>query len=269
MNLETIKGRIVKPQRVVIYGPEGIGKSTLASQFPRPVFVDTEGSTEQLDVVRFPRPQDWAEFAGFLRQAAEGDHEFRTLVVDTVDWAERLCTQFVCARARKAGIEDFGYGKGYTYLAEEFGHMLTTLTRLRERGMHVVLVAHSQIRKFEQPDEMGAYDRYELKCSRQVSPLLKEWADMLLFCQYKTVVVEGTDGSRRKAVGGRERRLYTSHTAAWDAKNRHGLRDELPFEYRAIASAFEPAGATSAPSRDAAPTAGHINNAAQVVAERR
>lgn len=231
--LSLIHGKVNKPQRVVIYGPEGIGKSTLAAAFPEPVFLDTEGGTIHLDVTRFPKPDNWEDVLGFIAQLSQNEHNFKTLVIDTVDWLERLLIEYICQKSHKDGIEDFGYGKGYTYLAEEFSRFLQGLETLREQGVHIVMVAHSTIRKFEQPDAAGAYDRYELKLSKQCAPLLKEWCDLLLFVNYFTKVTE-KDG-RQKAVGGKERRIYTSHCAAFDAKNRHDLDDVLPMTFESIA----------------------------------
>ncbi len=141
--LALVSGKIALPQRAVIYGPEGIGKSTLAAAFPAPVFLDTEGGTAQLDVVRFPRPEYWEHVADTITQLATCDHDRRTLVIDTVDWLERLLAEYLCRRANKDSIEDFSYGKGYTILAEEFSRFLGSLEVLRKRGMHVVMVAHS------------------------------------------------------------------------------------------------------------------------------
>ena len=252
--LPLITGKVEKPQRVVIYGPEGIGKSTLASAFPEPVFLDTEGGTIHLNVTRFPQPESWDEILGLIIQLGQSEHNFQTLIIDTVDWLERLLIEHICRKAHKDGIEDFGYGKGYTYLAEEFSRFLQSLEPLRNRGMHLVMVAHSTIRKFEQPDAAGAYDRYELKLSKQCAPLLKEWCDLLLFVNYFTKVTE-TDG-RKKAVGGKERRIYTAHCAAFDAKNRHGLDDVLPMEFAAIAHVFpaqgKPPASKAAPATPAA-----------------
>lgn len=225
-------------QKVVVYGPEGIGKSTFASQFPDPVFIDTEGSTKHMDVGRLPRPTSWKMLQEEILYART-DRICQTLVIDTADWAEQLCVEAVCSKHGKAGIEDFGYGNGYVYVKEEFARFLDRLTDVTESGIHVVLNAHAQIRKFEQPDESGAYDRYELKLGKktqsQTSPLVKEWADMLLFANYKTLSVAVDDqGKKHKAKGGR-RVMYTAHHPCWDAKNRHGLAEELPFEYTAIA----------------------------------
>ena len=139
----------------------------------------------------------------------------------------------------EAGIEDFGYGNGYVYTKEEMGRFLNRLSEVVEAGVNVVLTAHAQIRKFEQPDELGAYDRWELKLgkktSSQTSPLFKEWADMLLFANYKTFSIAVDDkGQKRKAQGG-ERVMYTSHHACWDAKNRYGLSEQVPFSFSSIA----------------------------------
>lgn len=167
----------------------------------------------------------------------------KTLVIDTIDWAEMMCISDVCAAHQKKGIEDFGYGNGYVYTKEEFGRFLNKLSEVVNAGINVVLTAHAQIRKFEQPDEMGAYDRWELKLGKktasQTSPLVKEWSDMLLFANYKTYSIAVDDkGKKHKAQGGK-RVMYTSHHACWDAKNRYGLPDELPFDYKEIAAIIE------------------------------
>ncbi|MEF2969261.1 ATP-binding protein [Paenibacillus sp. M1] len=240
---EIISGTVQTAQKVVLYGPEGIGKSSLAAQFPTPVFIDTEGSTKQLNVQRLPKPSSWE----MLKQQAlwvkqQGASRFGTLVIDTVDWAEMLCVDSICAAHNKNGVEDFGYGKGYIYVAEEIGRFLNLLSDVVEAGIHVVLTAHAQIIKFEQPDEMGAYDRYQLKLGQKTgsrtAPLVKEWADIVLFINYKTFsVATDKEGKKNKAQGG-ARTMYTTHHPAWDAKNRHGLPDELPLDYSRIAHIF-------------------------------
>ena len=229
-----------RAQRVVIYGTEGIGKSTLASQFPKPLFIDTEGSTSNMDVKRLDKPTSWTMLMNQIAFVKANSDKFKTLVIDTIDWAESLAIESVCAQHGKRGIEDFGYGNGYTYVREEFGRLLNKLQELVDIGINVVLTAHSQLRKFEQPDEDGAYDRYELKLgkktSSQTAPVVKEWCDLLLFCNYKTMVMT-SETKKKKATGGK-RVMYTTHHPAWDAKNRHGLPDELPMEYAAIAHIF-------------------------------
>lgn len=235
--MKIISGKITKPQKVVIYGPEGIGKSTFAAQFPKPLFIDTEGSTSHLEVDRLPRPTSWQMLRQYIKDLKGDTMGYQTLVIDTADWAERLCEEAVCQSNGKVGIEDFSYGKGYTYVKEEFGRLLDSLSDLIDAGMNVVLTAHSIIRKFELPEETGAYDRYELKLGQkagnQCAALAKEWADMVLFANYKEIVITTKDN--KKKVSGGKRVMYTSHNPCWDAKNRHGLADELPFDYQEIA----------------------------------
>lgn len=224
------------PVKTVLYGPEGIGKSTFASHFPDPVFIDTEGGTKRLNVARLPQPTSWAMLLDEVAEVRKGSVPCGTLVIDTADWAERLCIQAVCARAKVNGIEDFGYGKGYTYVKEEFSKLLDALEEVLNAGHNVVVLAHAAITKFEQPDAVGNYDRWGMKTSKQVAPLLREWCDMLLFANYKTVVEKAGSGpnAKNKASGGR-RVLYTTHHPCWDAKNRFGLPEEVPFEYASIA----------------------------------
>lgn len=234
------RGKQAKAQRVIIYGTEGIGKSTLASQFPNPLFIDTEGSTSNMDVARMDKPTSWTMLMNQIAFVKANPTVCDTLIVDTIDWAEALAIESVCSLHGKKGVEDFGYGNGYTYVREEFGRFLNKLQEIVDLGIHVVLTAHAQIRKFEQPDEMGAYDRYELKLgkktSSQTAPLVKEWGDIVLFCNYKTIVMKN-ESNKNKAQGG-QRVMYTTHTPSWDAKNRFGLPEELPMDYQAIAHIF-------------------------------
>jgi len=239
-------GKLTRSQKGVIYGCEGVGKSTFASKFPKPIFVDLEGGTAHLDIQRVAELETWEDFLSTINELIADHSGFQTLVVDTADWAERLCVESLCKKYKKTGLEDFGYGKGYQYLAEEFARMLGKLTALQNSGMHVVVLAHSTIKKLELPEESGSYDHYELKCSKGVSPLLKEWADGLLFANYRTTVVSDPNG-KGKAVGGKERVLYTEHTTFCDAKNRWGLSGVLPFEFKTVAKIFIPIGDTKAP----------------------
>ena len=243
--MEIIRGVKKQAIKCVIFGVEGIGKSTLASRFPDPLFIDTEGSTGNMDVARLPDPSSFAQLLSEVDYVKQHPEICRTLVIDTMDWAERLCVDQICASKKVSGIEDMPYGRGYVYVAEEIGRLLNRLEEIRQRGIHVVLTAHAQMRKFEQPDELGAYDRWELKMNKKTAPIVKEWADMILFCNYKTMVVnidgQGAQKGKNKAQGGR-RVMYTTHHACWDAKNRFGLPEELPMDYSAIAHVVEAAG---------------------------
>lgn len=247
------RGKRQEAQKVVIYGVEGVGKSTFASHFPDPIFIDTEGSTGALDVARTDPPQSFAQLLDQVQYFILHPDQLGTLIIDTADWAEQLAIADICMENKWRGIEDAGYGKGYVYVGERFGKLLAALDALRAQGVTVVMTAHAQIRKFEQPDEMGAYDRWELKLTKRTAPMVKEWASLLLFANYKTYVVAAN--GKAKATGGTKRVMYTEHTASWDAKNRAGLAPELPFEYAQIAHLI--------PTRQAAPSAPQAANPAQ------
>lgn len=231
------KGKKTVPYKVVIYGPEGIGKSTIASQFPAPIYIDTEGSTARMDVERFDTPNTLDDVIADIDQLYNEKHDYKTLVIDTMDKLEILINDKVCQEENVSGLEKIGYGKGYTYVAEKANKLLGKLDALRiGKGMNIVVVCHGQMRKFEQPDEMGAYDRWELKLSKKLAPMVKEWADMVLFANYKTYVVKTESGSK-KAQGGK-RVMYTTHNPCWDAKNRDNLPEMLDFEFKGIAHLF-------------------------------
>lgn len=230
------KGIISKPVKVCVYGVEGIGKTTFASQFPEPLFFDLDKGSAQLDVSRVTDITSWPLLMSNIKEVYDNPIICKTLVIDTADAAERMCIDYICGKCNKKGIEDFGYGAGYTYLTEEFARFLVQLDACIGQGINVVVLAHAVLKTVTLPEEMGTYDHWELKLSskttNKVAPLVKEWADLLLFANYKTILVE--DGARKKAAGGK-RIMYTTHTTFADAKNRFSLAEELPFDYNEIA----------------------------------
>lgn len=242
--MQITRGRLPKAIKTLVYGTEGIGKSTFASQFPGAVFIDTEGSTTRLDVARTPSPKSFSEILEQVRYFINHPSEAGTVIIDTADWAEKLAIKSLCDKKHIDGLEELGYGKGYVYVYEDMGRLLNALDELIDKGVNVTVTAHAALRKFEQPDELTGYDRWELKCinapKANVCAMLKEWADMVLFVNWKTVVLKAKkDDKKAKATGGEERVMYTQHRACWDAKNRFDLPEELPFSFSAIAHLFE------------------------------
>ena len=247
---EITRGKQMKALKVLIYGVEGVGKTTLAASFPDPVFIDCEGGTDSYDVARFPSPTSWEMLMQEVQQVIDNPAMCSTLVIDTIDWAEAKAIESVCRKHQVENIEDFGWSKGYTYLNEEIGKLLNKLSEVVNKGVNVVLTAHMAVRTITLPDDAGAYDRYELKLKTAKngnnSQLVKEWADMVLFCNYRQFVVEDEKTKKKKATGGKERVMYTSRTSAYDAKNRFGLPDQLPLSFEPIAHLF-----ASAPEKKA------------------
>ena len=233
------RGPVKSAIKMLVYGPEGVGKTTFASRLPGCVFIDTEGSTKHMDVARFDSPSELGDVVEQLSYVVACPEKFGTVVIDTVDWMEKLIFDAVCRDKKISNIEEIGYGKGYVYAKQLMQQILALLQQIVDLGVHVCLVCHSIIRKFEQPDEMGSYDRYVLKLNeKNIAPIVKEWVDMMLFVNYKTDVVTAADGKTKKGKGGQKRVMYANHSACWDAKNRFGLPDEMPFEFDQIAELF-------------------------------
>ena len=240
--MQITRGKIPGAYKIGLYGVEGIGKTTFAAQFPDPLFIDTEGGTAHMDVKRLPKPDAWIELLSEVDWVYNHPDCCKTLVIDTADWAERLCNEAVCAMNKVESIETFNYGKGYVFAQEEFGRLLDKLELVRKQGIHILIVAHAMMRKFEQPEELGAYDRWELKLSKKIAPMVREWVDALLFVNYKVLVVnvdnKGAAKGKNKVQGGK-RVMYTAHHSCWDAKNRFGLPEEAEFSYEVIRPIIE------------------------------
>lgn len=233
------KGKKKTAVRWVIYGTEGIGKSTLVSHFPDPLYIDTEAGTLQLDVNRFDEINTWTDVTDAIDYVIKNPDVCETLVLDTADRAEQMLIQDMLETDQKSSIEDYGYGKGYTKLQERFQkELLNRLDKLIAKGKQIVVIAHSKQRTVNPPDE-NPYDHYELKLSKNVSPLLKEWADCLLFLNYQFVVTTEKNASKGKAQGAGRRVMYCNHMPQFDAKNRFGLPDEVPMEYKSIQKIVE------------------------------
>lgn len=240
MNFTVTSTRQTKALKVVVYGPEGIGKTTFANNFPQPIYIDTEGSTNFIDSQKLPDPTSWTMLLEELEYLKTTSGIARTIVIDTIDWAESLAKQHLMAKNNWDAIDASSYGTRYVALADEIGKLLNKLSELVELNYNVVLLAHSETKKHELPDELGAFDRYVLKLERRDASLVKEWADMILFANFKTTVITDSKTNSKKATGG-QRVMYTTHKPTWDAKNRLGLADELPFDYEQIRVQLEQA----------------------------
>lgn len=233
-----------KPRRVLLYGVHGIGKSTFGASAPQPVFLQTEDGLSNIDCARFPLARSYDEVMAALMELYSEPHDFQTVVIDSADWLERLIWAHVCRTRGKEAIEDFGYGKGYTYALEPWKEVLDGLDALRnERGMMVILLAHAKIERFENP-ETDAYDRYSPRLNKHASSYVQEWCDEVLFATYKVhtkQTEEGFDRTRTRGIGTGDRILRTTERPAHVAKNRLGLPEELPLDYAAYAHCLNPA----------------------------
>jgi hypothetical protein len=232
MTLQSVtKGKLQQPTRTVIFGPEGVGKSTFGAGAPSPIFLGAEDGTGQLDVARFPQPESFEDALQAVGVLGREAHDFGTLVVDTVDWLEPLIWRHICARDKQENVEGYGYGKGYVVALDEWRRFLAALEGVRKaKRMHLVLIAHAWIKPFKNPAG-DDFDRYEMKLHAKAGGLLKEWADAVLFANYETFAKKDEKTKRVKGISTGARLLYTQRTAAYDAKNRYSLPEELPLSW--------------------------------------
>lgn len=241
------RGRRHNPPRLLIYGTEGIGKSTTAAAAPKPIFIPTEDGLDQIECASFPLATRLADVDAALRTLIQEKHDFETVVVDSADWLERLVWDALCEQYGVNSIEkvDGGYAKGYTHALTHWRKLLADLNTLRnQRGMCVIVLAHAKVEKFEDP-EANAYDRYSPRLHKHVTALLTEWSDAVMFATRKiiTKTEEGGFGRERTiATGlgkdGGERILRTVGSPACVAKNRYDLPVEIPLSWPALMKAL-------------------------------
>ena len=233
------KGRLPAPRRTLLYGVQGVGKSTFGAMAESPIFVPIEDGLADIDCERFPLAEKYADVLATLATLYTQEHGYRTVVVDSLDWLERLIWSEVCRKRGVESIEDIGYGKGFAFALTQWKEVLAGLDALRnERGMAVILIAHAQIERFNNP-ETDAYDRYAPRLQKQASALIQEWADEVLFGCYRVHTRQTDEGFNRKRVvglGRGERVVRTTERPAHVAKNRLNLPDEIPLDYRVYAA---------------------------------
>jgi hypothetical protein len=220
------RGRVSKPPLILVYGPDGVGKTALAAGAPAVLFLGAEAGTDHLDVARLPVPD-----LGTLRQAltdlTQPGHPYKTVAIDTLDWLESQVHAWVIKKHGKAdytSIEDFPYGKGRVHCLEVWRELVAQFEAVRASGVGVVLLAHSMIKKFDDPATPQGYERYQLKlqsgAASDVAALMREFVDTVGFLNFETLT---TTDDKRRAFDGGSRLLHVQRTPAFDAKNRLGL----------------------------------------------
>jgi hypothetical protein len=235
------KGKVRKPHLILIYGPDKVGKSTFGSHAPNPVFLGTEDGTSNLDVARLPQPKSYDDVLSAIHELATEKHEFETLVIDSLDWLEPLVFEKLCREEGKATIEDFGYGSGYKKSLPEWRKMIRAIENLQAvTKMNVIMIAHSQVKTFNDPQENAAYDRYQLKLYEGASALFREFAECIFFANFEVSTTKKEGERKAKAFGEGDRIIYTERRPAFDAGNRFGLPFEIkPLSWKAYIEALD------------------------------
>jgi len=225
------RGKKQRARRTMLYASHGDGKSTWAASAPDSCFLNLEDGVDDIDCASTGLISTWDGLMTYLREFATEQHDFKNLVVDTVDWLEKVIHLEVAAKAGKNHISDIGYGAGYKQAMGYWEEVLKALDWLRkEKGMGIILLAHCEIKRFESP-EHDSYDRYQPALHATASAAVQEWCDEVFFASRRVFIRkedQGFNKERNIAVGDGERYIRTEETPAVLAKNRLGLPAELP-----------------------------------------
>lgn len=237
-----VRGKRAAPRRVLLYGTHGIGKSTWAAAAPKPIVLATEDGLNDVGVDRI-------EFYGretidlakaLIALSGEENHGYKTVVIDSLDWLEKMIWAATVKEHGKKSIEDFPFGRGYTLAAKRWESLIVMLEACRARGINCVLLAHAKIERFTPPDS-DAYDRYVPDLHKVASALVQEWVDEVLFASYRVSTIskdEGFGQNRTRAIGSGERVVHTCEMPTHAAKRRIVLPDVLPLEWAAYQAAW-------------------------------
>lgn len=242
MDLSQIKkGGTLRPPRVLVYGPAGVGKTTFATSARNPICIPIEDGLGKIAVDAFPTPRSYQEVREALDVLVREDHDYRTVIIDSVDWLEPLIWEHTTQANNWKSIEQPGFGKGYIEALRYWREFIDRLNYLRDaKSMTTILVGHSEIKQFQAPDQ-EAYDRYVIKLQKSAAALVSEHCDVIGFANFKssTVKAEERGRIRTRAIGSGERVLYTEERPAWLAKNRYGLPPEMSLDWETFAKSIK------------------------------
>lgn len=240
--LSTVTNGVVpRPHYILLHSEPGIGKTTFGSNAPNPIFLCAEKGTRHLDVNRLELG-DFQKFLEVIEELRVEKHDYQTVIVDTVDHVEPLIHRLVCADKKKESIEDIGYAKGYIYALEYWRELVAGLERLRdERGMNIILLAHTEIKSHNDPQLPEPYDTYKIRLHHKAAAILVERVECVLFAKYFTHIEEKEGASKVKAYGDGTRVVFTDNRPSFLAKNRFNLPFMMPFKKDSSWQDFEQA----------------------------
>ena len=232
------KNDAIAAPRIMVYGVEGIGKSTFGAGSPNPIYILTEDGLGSLDVNHFPLATSFQDVMDAIATLYKENHAFETVVIDSLDWLEAIIQREIEA---KYDAKDLAYGKGSVIAAERWREILDGLNALRnDKGMAVILIAHTTIKRFDSP-EVEPYDRYQPKLQERSNAVVREWCDAVLFANYKTIVKKddvGFNQTNNRGISTGERLLFTSERPAYMAKNRYNMPESIPLSWDAFTQAI-------------------------------
>ena len=235
-------GKKTRPRLTLLYGVAGIGKSTWAASSENPIFIQTEDGLGDIDTNSLPLCRSFKAFDEQLHAVVEEEHEYKTVVIDSADWLERLIFEKVAKDHGKDSIGDIGYGQGYVMAVDHWKRILGALSWLRDnKNIGTILIAHEQIETFQSPST-EPYDRYGPALHKKTCPIVREWADEVLFANYQVFTKktgESFGKEQHKAVGDGERVVHTNEKPSHLAKNRLSMPDTIDMSYSSYSNFFK------------------------------
>ena len=237
--MKITKGKQKQPIRALLYGTEGVGKTTLVANLPNVLLLDTERGSLRADCSR-SIIKDWAALAAACRELetdAKKQREWETIVIDSITAAERMLIDEMCKKANKKSLASWAYGEGYAMFEKRFDAFLRFADNLVDAGYNVLFVGHSVVKRADDPVD-GSWDRFEVDLDKRSAAMIKRWADVVAFMRFKQAI-KTREGEKPKGVGGKERVIYTARTAAYDAKSRLSMPDEIGGDLKVFTEYYE------------------------------
>lgn len=228
------------PPRILLYGPQGIGKTTFAASIPGCVIMPVEDGAHAIDGQQTPRPERWEDAVAIIDSLIADPQGLRALAIDSVSVLQDLAFRSVCEDNQVKSIEALGFGKGYVLAAEKWRDLLDRLSVLRTK-MAVLLIGHGATVRHEDP-RLPGYDRLSPRLQSNgkgggILPMTIEWCDVVACVAYDVMTDVEKAGlkERTRALGEGERLLYLQERPAFVAKNRYGLPVSMPFTWGPLA----------------------------------
>lgn len=250
VNLASVtRGRRLRAPKIIIYGGPKIGKSTFASCAPKAIVIATEEGLDDIDVAHFPLAKSYQEVIDAIASLATEEHDYSTVVLDSLDWLEPLIWQHLCKQHNCETIEQVGggYGKGYTEAAKLWRELIEGLDYLRnERDMAIVLIAHDETKRIDPPDG-EPYNYASLKLHAKAAAIATEWADIIGYAHEPRIVKKDDVGFNKKharAVSSKKRQLFLGKHPAYMTGSRFDLPETVPLEWEEFAKALAAATAS-------------------------
>lgn len=220
---------------VLVYGPSKIGKSTWCAQAEGALFLATEAGLNNLDVYQ-AAITTWEDLLQACKDIAEGKHPYKTIVLDTVDNAYRMCAEHVCQKFKIEHESDLGYGKGYALINNEFYRVLNKLSLL---PYGLFFISHSQEKELE--TRTGKLTRVVPTLPEKARKIVLGMVDMILFCDLE--LASGTDGKPAQ-----RRVIRTKPNVNYEAGDRTGrLPEVIDLDFGKFLQAFGGEPATTSP----------------------